>query len=195
VGCSAIDPNITEPTGVDRRFFGSQAEKWNTGKLMVRLHDLARAGRCAPKIALIALLAMAPSGPALAAHRAPARAKVVEVQRLFHELGYPLGKERTGHMGVRTRGALSYFQRKYRLPITGYPSAATLARMQAVAASLRARPRAPQATPRDLVERFLGGDAPILTVGVALAILLALLALSARRNDDSLTNRQGSRHR
>ncbi len=140
---------------------------------------------------------MVPSGLALAAHRAPSRAKVVEAQRLLHELGYPLGKERTGRLGVRTRGALSYFQRKYRLPITGYPSVATLARMRAVAASLRPRPRprAPQAAPRDLVERFLGSDAPILTVGVALAVLLALLALSARRDDDSLTNRQGGRHR
>jgi peptidoglycan hydrolase-like protein with peptidoglycan-binding domain len=167
-----------------------------TGMLMVRPRDLAPTGRRAvPKIALIALLAMALSGVALAADRTPSRAKVVEVQRLLHELGYPLGKERTGHLGVRTRGALTYFQRKYRLPITGYPSVATLARMRAVAASLRPRPRAPQAAPRDLVERFLGSDAPILTVGVALAVLLALLALSARRDDDSLENRQGGRRR
>jgi hypothetical protein len=117
------------------------------------------------------------------------------VQRLLHELGYPLGKEHIGHLGVRTRGALTYFQRKYRLPITGYPSAATLARMRAVAVSLRPRPRAPQAAPRDLVERFLGSDAPILTVGVVLAVLLALLALSARRDDDSLENRQSGRRR
>jgi Putative peptidoglycan binding domain len=157
---------------------------------MVRLHDLVRAGcRAAPKITLIALLAPAPGGPALTAHHASFRTKVVEAQRLFHELGYPLGKERTGHLGVRTRGALFYFQRKYRLPLTGYPSAATLARMRAVVASLRAPPRVPAAS-RDQVERFLGSNAPILTVGIALAVLLALLALSARRDDDSLINRQ-----
>ncbi len=103
------------------------------------------------------------------------------VQRLFGVLGYPLGHMPLGGLGVRTRGALSYFQRKYHLPVTGYPDARTIARMRAVAASLSARPtRAPESARRDLVDRLLP-DVPILPLGIALALALAVLALAVDR--------------
>ncbi|HLH14645.1 MAG TPA: peptidoglycan-binding domain-containing protein, partial [Solirubrobacteraceae bacterium] len=102
-------------------------------------------------------------------------ATVREAQQLFRELGYPLGRERPGVLGVDTRGALSYFQRKYRLPVTGRPDASTLARMRAVAASLRGTPVARESSPHDLVEDVLGDGVPILGVAAALAALLGLL--------------------
>jgi len=86
-----------------------------------------------------------------------------------------------GGLGVRTQGALSYFQRKYHLPVTGYPDARTVARMRAVVASLTARPaRDPASARRDLVDRILPG-VPILPLGIALALALALLALAVDR--------------
>ncbi len=112
------------------------------------------------------------------------------MQRLFHELGYPLGTKPLGGLGVRTRGALYYFQRKYGLPVTGYPDARTIAEMQSVAASLRGSSAVAQAPPHDLVERVLGDDLPILTIAIALAAVLCLLALSARdrpAQEDSAT--------
>ena len=109
------------------------------------------------------------------------RETVVTVQRLFHVLGYPLGRERTGTLGVHTKGALSYFQRKYRLPVTGYPNERTVAEMQAVAASLTAAPAGARAQ-RDLVDKLLGG-VPIVPLGLACALGLSLLALTARRRD------------
>ncbi|MGH2854326.1 MAG: glycosyltransferase [Solirubrobacteraceae bacterium] len=128
-------------------------------------------------------LAFALVSPALAApHPRPPRATVQSVQRLFHVLGYPLGRERAGAFGVRTRGALSYFQRKYRLPVTGYPDARTVAEMQAVAASLSAAPASGRPPPRDAIDRLLGG-APILALGLACALGLALLALATRGRD------------
>jgi cellulose synthase (UDP-forming) len=111
----------------------------------------------------------------------PARATMVTVQRLFHVLGYPLDGERVGTFGVHTKGALSYFQRKYRLPVTGYPDERTVAEMQAVAASLTAAPAGARAQ-RDLVDRLLGG-VPIVPLGLACAAGLSLLALTARRRD------------
>jgi hypothetical protein len=120
----------------------------------------------------------------------PSRATIIEVQRLFHELGYPLGTKPLGGLGVRTRGALYYFQRKYGLPVTGYPDARTIAEMQSVAASLRGSSAVAQAPPHDLVERVLGDDLPILTIAIALAAVLCLLALSARdrpAQEDSAT--------
>lgn len=123
---------------------------------------------------------------------APSRATVLEAQRLFHVLGYPLGSEPAGAFGVRTRGALTYFQRKYGLPVSGYPDARTLARMRAVAASLRGTGSAGSAdsssTQHDLVERVLGEHLPIFGIAVALAALLCLLALGQRRSrQDSAT--------
>lgn len=118
--------------------------------------------------------------PAPAAADAP-RATVLEAQSLFHELGYPVGGDRRGELGVRTRGALSYFQHKYGLPVTGYPDARTLAEMQAVAASLRGSPNVAGSTPHDAVEGVLGANPPVLVIAVALAAIVALLALSARR--------------
>lgn len=132
-----------------------------------------------------ALLASA-STTALAAgtRQAPPRATVVEVQQLFHALGYPLGYERTGTFGVRTRGAVSYFQRKYGLPVTGYPDARTIARMRSAVASLRsedARDSTPRSHPHDLVERTFGGGVPFLALAIGLAVALSLLALSTKR--------------
>ncbi|MGO9488989.1 MAG: peptidoglycan-binding domain-containing protein [Solirubrobacteraceae bacterium] len=129
------------------------------------------------------------------------RPTVLLAQRLFRQLGYPLGSDRPGELGVATRGALQYFQRKYGLAATGYPDAGTLSMMASVEASLRApsygspAPAAPvsavtppagrgadaaQAQPRDLVERVLGTRLPLLAVALALAGLLSLLALSGR---------------
>jgi peptidoglycan hydrolase-like protein with peptidoglycan-binding domain len=113
---------------------------------------------------------------------------VVTVQRLFHVLGYPLGHERAGRLGVRTKGALSYFQHKYGLPVTGYPDARTVAEMQAVAASLAAAPAGARAQ-RDLIDRLLGG-VPIVPLGLACALGLSLLALTVRRQDALPDHRQ-----
>ena len=93
-----------------------------------------------------------------------------------------------GGLGVRTRGALSYFQRKYRLPINGHPDARTIAKMQAVVASLHGHSAVAPSPPRDLVERVLGDNVPIFTIGIALAAILALLALSAWRDSSSSTH-------
>jgi cellulose synthase (UDP-forming) len=120
--------------------------------------------------------------PPLHAPLRPATVTVTEVQRLFHVLGYPLGREHAGTFGVRTRGALSYFQRKYGLPVTGYPDTRTVAQMQAVAASLSAAPESDRPPPRDLVDRLLGGVPP-LGLGLACALGLALLALVASARD------------
>lgn len=117
----------------------------------------------------------------------PPLARVLIVQRLFHELGYPLGRERSGTFGVRTRGALSYFQRKYGLPVTGYPDVGTVAQMQAVAASLRAVPARGAPRERDLIQKLLGG-APIVGLALGCAFGLALLALAGRRREP-LTDR------
>jgi cellulose synthase (UDP-forming) len=118
----------------------------------------------------------------LHAHPRPATVTVTEVQRLFHVLGYPLGRERAGTFGVRTKGAISYFQHKYGLPVTGYPDARTVADMQALAASLSAAPTSGGPPPRDLVDRLLGGVSPM-GLGLACALGLALLALAASRRD------------
>jgi peptidoglycan hydrolase-like protein with peptidoglycan-binding domain len=145
----------------------------------------------------------ASTSTASAARRARApKQTVLLAQRLFRELHYPLGRDRPGELGVGTRGALEYFQRKYGLSASGYPNAATLALMEEVEASLHAPsssppgPTAPisaitvppgrasypaSAPPRDLVERLLGEHLPLLAIAIALASLLSLLALSARR--------------
>jgi hypothetical protein len=122
-------------------------------------------------------------------------------QRLFRTLGYPLGRDRPGELGVGTTGALRFFQRKYGLRVSGYPTTQTLARMAAVEASLHAASGAAppavalapalavpahrgsyskQAPPRDLIEGLPGGDLPFLGIAIVLACLLAGLALSAR---------------
>lgn len=116
---------------------------------------------------------------ALRRPRRPSRATVLTVQRLFRVLGYPLGRERRGRFGVRTKGALSYFQHKYHLPITGYPDARTVTLMRAVAASLTAAPVSAGVSSHDLIERELGG-APIMALGLAFALGLVLLALATR---------------
>jgi peptidoglycan hydrolase-like protein with peptidoglycan-binding domain len=110
----------------------------------------------------------------------PARSTVLTVQSLFHMLGYPLGREPRGDFGTRTRGALDYFQRKYRLPITGYPDARTVSEMRTVAFSLLSRPGSSLPPPQDLVTRLLG-NLPVFPIAVALALLLCALALSGRR--------------
>ncbi len=112
---------------------------------------------------------------------------MLEARHLLNVLGYPLGEPAARGLGVRTRGAISYFQRKYALRVTGYPDRTTLASMRRVAASLRPAHARQQAPPRDLVERTLGEGTPILTIALALALVLGLLALSAgrRRAQDS----------
>lgn len=88
---------------------------------------------------------------------------------------------------MRTQGAVSYFQRKYGLPVTGYPDPRTLAKMRAVAATLIARRRNnPTAEPRDLVDRVLGG-VPILPLGIICAVALALIALTVDRKTAART--------
>jgi peptidoglycan hydrolase-like protein with peptidoglycan-binding domain len=114
---------------------------------------------------------------------APSRTTVLEVQHLFVKLGYPLGTKSFGGFGPRTKGALSYFQRKYKLPVTGLPDKRTLALMRSVAASLTG-PGAhaqQQAPPKDLVDRVFGDRLPLLALAVALAAVLGLLALNARQ--------------
>jgi Putative peptidoglycan binding domain len=108
------------------------------------------------------------------------RAEVLQVQGLFHVLGYPLGHERAGELGVHTRGAVSYFQHKYGLPVTGYPDPRTIAEMHAVAASLRAAPASAPGPRRDLVSRLLPG-VPVLALGLTCALGLVLLALATTR--------------
>jgi peptidoglycan hydrolase-like protein with peptidoglycan-binding domain len=157
----------------------------------------ATAHRCAAsRVVAVALLALAlaqPLGRSTAvadgapAHPQLSRTQVLRVQHLFEVLGYPLGHKALGGFGVRTRGAVSYFQRKYGLPVTGYPDARTLAKMRAVAAALTARPRSEStAEPRDLVDRVLGG-APILPLGILCAVALALLALAVDRKSAART--------
>jgi Putative peptidoglycan binding domain len=143
----------------------------------------------------------APSPRARHPERLAPKRTVLLAQRLFRTLGYPLGRDRPGELGVATTGALRFFQRKYGLTVSGYPTAQTLARMAAVEASLhgassaapaavavtpapavpaRRGPYSKQAPPRDLIERLLGDDLPFLGIAVVLASLLAALALSAR---------------
>jgi peptidoglycan hydrolase-like protein with peptidoglycan-binding domain len=151
--------------------------------------------RCAlARMAVASLLVSAAAGPASArgptatasppsGAPAPSRATVIEVQRLFGQLGYPLGSLPLGGLGPRTKGALRYFQRKYGLPVTGLADLHTILLMRTVAASLHGpapggSSRAPEA--HDTVEAVLGNHVPILAIAVGLAALLALLALSAR---------------
>jgi peptidoglycan hydrolase-like protein with peptidoglycan-binding domain len=113
----------------------------------------------------------------------PSRATVIEAQRLFGQLGYPLGSRPPGGFGPRTKGALRYFQHKYGLPVTGLPDGRTLLLMRTVAASLRgpaASSVAHSSQPHDAVEGILGGDLPILAIAVCLAALLGVLALTSR---------------
>ncbi len=138
-------------------------------------------------VAIVLATALAPV-PATARAATPARATVVEAQRLLGELGYPIGDLPRGGLGVRTRGAISYFQRKYGLPVDGLPDPWTLAAMRGVVASLRGVAAPAQSQPHDLVERTIGDGVPVLTVAVALAVVLALLALLGprrRRRQDS----------
>jgi len=139
-------------------------------------------GTLAPARAAVSDGTATPQRPPASATAQPARATVLEAQALFHELGYPLGAERAGELGVRTRGALSYFQRKYGLTVTGYPDPQTLAEMQTVAASLHGGATVAKSQPRDIVEDVLGRNPPVLTIAVALAAIVALLALSGRRS-------------
>jgi peptidoglycan hydrolase-like protein with peptidoglycan-binding domain len=138
----------------------------------------------APVVPLLGSAGAVGSGPAQGGSglRQPSPGTVLAIQRLFAVLGYPLGRERSGTFGVGTKGALSYFQRKYGLPITGYPDPRTVERMQTVAAALSVAPAGSSAPPRDLIDRLLGG-VPIMGLGLACALGLALLALTARGGD------------
>jgi peptidoglycan hydrolase-like protein with peptidoglycan-binding domain len=129
------------------------------------------------------ILKPAPRRPAASATpKAPSKTTVLEVQHLFTKLGYPLGSKALGGFGPRTKGALSYFQRKYGLPITGLPDPKTVALMRRVAASLSgASGHGAQAPPKDLVDRIFGDHLPLLALAVALAAILALLALNTRQ--------------
>ena len=141
---------------------------------------LASAPAAAQEAHLTFKPAAAPSAPAVDP-ALPSRATVLEVQHLFATLGYPLGSKALGGFGPRTKGALSYFQHKYGLPVTGLPDPKTLALMRSVAASLRSTgSSATQSPPEDLVERLFGDHLPLLALAVALAALLALLAFNAR---------------
>jgi hypothetical protein len=141
---------------------------------------LGVAGVCAAPGAPPAAAATTSAAASAEQPRTPPRATVVKVQLLFGVLGYPLGGEPSGRFGARTRGALSYFQRKYGLPVTGYPDARTVLAMESVASSLRGAAAA-QAPPHDIVERTVGNGVPILPIAIALACLLALVALIAQR--------------
>jgi peptidoglycan hydrolase-like protein with peptidoglycan-binding domain len=150
-----------------------------------RIASLAVVMLCSlPAAAPASALASGTPTPQHSAHHAPppTRAQVVEVQRLFEVLGYPLGSKTLGGLGPRTRGALRYFQHKYGLPVTGLPDTRTVFLMRSVAASLRSAPAStsPSATPHDSVEGLIGRHLPILLIAVGLAALLALLALSGR---------------
>jgi peptidoglycan hydrolase-like protein with peptidoglycan-binding domain len=128
------------------------------------------------------ILKPAPGSPAVSTTpKTPSRATVLEVQHLFTKLGYPLGSKALGGFGPRTKGALSYFQHKYGLPVTGLPDPKTLALMRSVAASLSGPSGHPQAPPKDLVDRIFGDHLPLLALAVALAAVLALLALNTRQ--------------
>jgi hypothetical protein len=120
---------------------------------------------------------------AVAAHarRGPSHATVLEVQRLFGILGYPLGKERNGVYGFEMKGALHYFQTTHGLPATGYPDAKTLTRMRHAATVLRKEVGPGISAASDVVERALGRNPPVLPVAIGLALLLALLAVGAVR--------------
>jgi cellulose synthase (UDP-forming) len=165
------------------------------GFVRLSWHGVPRPSLRRARLALVPValaLALALVSPALGAPHGggrsqgrpqPARATVLSVQRLFRVLGYPLGRERAGELGVRTRGALSYFQRKYSLPVTGYPDARTVTAMEVVAASLSVAPASARPPPqRDLIDRLMGG-VPILGLGLVCALGLALLALATRRRD------------
>jgi peptidoglycan hydrolase-like protein with peptidoglycan-binding domain len=108
---------------------------------------------------------------------------VLEVQGLIHELDYPLTR---GRYGTRTRGAIAYFQRKYGLPVSGYPNVRTIARMRMVVSSLRGPGAAggsgagAQRPARDLVEGLVG-NLPVTAIALALALLMCALAPSAWR--------------
>jgi len=148
---------------------------------------LTRRGRFAAgalAVVLSCVLGWGAGAPAQAAglphHPVASRATVLEVQRLFRVLGYPLGSKAPGGLGVRTRGAISYFQHKYGLPVTGYPDARTIAVMRTVAAALRSSTSLAETSPHDLVERTLGDHTPIFPIAAALTILLAALALTPR---------------
>jgi hypothetical protein len=132
-------------------------------------------------LALTILWSCSPAWAVTPRHRpGPPRSTTLTVQSLFHELGYPLGREARGHYGTQTKGAVEYFQHKYKLPVTGYPNARTVGKMQAVAFSLLSRPGGNQPAPRDLVNRLVG-HLPILPIAVALALLLCVLALIGPR--------------
>lgn len=69
--------------------------------------------------------ARAPQSPLhLALHLGDRGPAVNRVQRLFRAIGYPLGRER-GTFGVRTQGAVRYFQRKHGLRASGVFDART----------------------------------------------------------------------
>jgi peptidoglycan hydrolase-like protein with peptidoglycan-binding domain len=152
---------------------------------MIDMRTISRRMRRAGAVlGLVALLCVPAPAMGAVARPAPSRATVLQVQRLFRQLGYPLGSLPLGGFGVRTRGAISYFQHKYGLPVTGYPDTRTLAAMRGVAASLHGASSAPPAPPHDAIERTLGNGLPVLTIAVALAAVLALLALSSRGGPD-----------
>jgi hypothetical protein len=132
-------------------------------------------------LALTILWSCSAAWAAAPRHRpVPSRSTTLAVQTLFHELGYPLAREARGHYGTQTKGAVEYFQHKYRLPITGYPNARTASEMRAVAFSLLSRPGGNQPPPRDLVNRLVG-HLPILPLGVGVALVLCVLALAGPR--------------
>jgi len=101
--------------------------------------------------------------------------RVRELQALFDVLGYPLGREgRSGVFGVRTEGAVRYFQRKRGLPATGVVGSQTLRSLRSEARRLRlvsrgqgTRVGAPVGTGRTVLER--GPELLALLVGLALA--------------------------
>ncbi len=140
-------------------------------------------GLAAAVAVFVAVPAASARTPSATGAGTPSRATVLEAQRLFGELGYPLGSRPLGGFGPRTKGALRYFQRKYGLPVTGLPDARTLLLMHTVAASLKGSPSAGgtrASQPHDAVEGVLGGDVPVLAIAVCLAALLGVLALTAR---------------
>ena len=107
--------------------------------------------------------------------------RVRDLQRVFSELGYPLGRERgTGRFGPLTQGAVSYFQRHHGLTTTGRATVGTQQALARALGLLRVANRPPAGTgPPPHGPGPLTGRTPE-SLTLALALLLGLLVLAPR---------------
>ncbi len=103
--------------------------------------------------------------------------RVLQLQQLFTALGYPLGRERgSGVFGVRTEGAVRYFQSHHGLTPTGRANHRTLVLMRAQGAALATVASAESEPVKGGVGAQLRARLP--EVG-ALLLLLLIIALAA----------------